>query len=239
MSTAVTNAPCRLQLLGDPGRAREQVDGVVARATGGEGGDCLHEAAFRAEVLDHDRSSGMIVPPDIDRRHGSKVSPGNGHPPLTIDPVSMRVRWERYGRPAAEALRSEISAAKANEPLAPVCIVVPSNYVGVATRRLLASGALGPVCDHGIGVAAVSFLTVYRLAELLGSLAPGRRRPTSRLNARDRGGTACRVGAGPRDLSRRRFPLGHRDGAHRGISGAPRPLRLGARLTGEDEHPCR
>jgi len=51
----------------------------------------------------------------------------------------------------------------------------------VATRRLLASGALGPVCDRGIGVTAVSFLTVYRLAELLGSsrLAGAGRRPVS------------------------------------------------------------
>jgi ATP-dependent helicase/nuclease subunit B len=51
----------------------------------------------------------------------------------------------------------------------------------VATRRLLASGSLGSVCDRGIGVAAVSFVTVYRLAELLGSaqLAGSGRRPVS------------------------------------------------------------
>jgi hypothetical protein len=62
-----------------------------------------------------------------------------------------------------------------------VTIVVPSNYIGVATRRLLASGALGSVCGRGIGVAAVSFVTVYRLAELLGSaqLAGSGRRPVS------------------------------------------------------------
>ena len=55
------------------------------------------------------------------------------------------------------------------------------NYVGVATRRLLASGALGSICGRGIGVAAVSFVTVYRLAELLGSaqLAGSGRRPVS------------------------------------------------------------
>jgi ATP-dependent helicase/nuclease subunit B len=78
-------------------------------------------------------------------------------------------------------LRSAINQAKGDEPLTPVSIVVPSNYVGVATRRLLASGALGPVAHRGIGVAAVSFVTVYRLAELLGStrLAASDRRPVS------------------------------------------------------------
>ena len=95
--------------------------------------------------------------------------------------MSIDARWVRYGRPAAEALRAAISSAKGGEPLAPVSVVVPSNYVGVATRRLLASGALGPVCARGTGLAAVSFLTVYRLAELLGSrrLAATGRRPVS------------------------------------------------------------
>jgi len=86
-----------------------------------------------------------------------------------------------YGRPATEALRSAINTAKNDGPLTPVTVVVPSNYVGVATRRMLASGVLGPVCGTGIGVAAVSFLTVYRMAELLGSsdLAGAGRRPVS------------------------------------------------------------
>ncbi len=60
-------------------------------------------------------------------------------------------------------------------------MVVPSNQVGVAARRLLASGEVGPLCRRGRGVAAVSFLTVYRMAELLGSarLAGEGRRPVS------------------------------------------------------------
>ena len=95
--------------------------------------------------------------------------------------MGIEIRWVRQGRPAAEELRASISSSKGDEPLAPVTIVVPSNYVGVATRRLLASGALGPVSGRGIGVAAVSFVTVYRLAELLGSaqLAGSGRRPVS------------------------------------------------------------
>ncbi len=95
--------------------------------------------------------------------------------------MSADIRWVHWGRPAAEALRVAISSAKGDEPLAPVTIVVPSNYVGVATRRLLASGTLGRVTTRGTGVAAVSFVTVYRLAEVLGAtrLAASGRRPVS------------------------------------------------------------
>ncbi len=74
-----------------------------------------------------------------------------------------------------------MAEAKAGDPLAPVTVVVPSNGVGVAARRQLASGAYGRLGRRGSGLAAVSFLTVYRLAELLGAakLAAGGRRPVS------------------------------------------------------------
>jgi ATP-dependent helicase/nuclease subunit B len=109
------------------------------------------------------------------------VAPASAaHPLRTIRGV-VDVEWVRYGREAAEALRARVAAAKADEPLAPVTVVVPSNHVGVATRRLLASGALGPICSRGLGLAAVSFVTSYRLAELLGAptLAGAGRRPVS------------------------------------------------------------
>src|SRR5690606_24532234 len=79
------------------------------------------------------------------------------------------------------ALRDAVSAAKAGDALAPVTVVVPTNHVGVTARRLLASGALGGVASGGTGVAAVGFVTAYRLAELLGaaSLAAAGRRPVS------------------------------------------------------------
>ena len=95
--------------------------------------------------------------------------------------MGLRTEWVAFGRPAAEALRREIADAKDGDPLAPVSVVVPSNHVGVAARRLLASGRLGPVCDEGAGIAAVTFLTVYRLGELLGAprLAAKGRRPVS------------------------------------------------------------
>ncbi|MDQ6944776.1 MAG: PD-(D/E)XK nuclease family protein [Actinomycetota bacterium] len=95
--------------------------------------------------------------------------------------MSVRVQWVAYGRDAAEVLRATIAAAKGDDPLAPVTVVVPSNHVGVPTRRLLASGALGAVCTRGVGMAAVTFVTPYRLAELLGApiLAGAGRRPVS------------------------------------------------------------
>jgi ATP-dependent helicase/nuclease subunit B len=99
----------------------------------------------------------------------------------TLGSMSLEVRWTGYGRPAAVALHRAVAHAKAGDPLAPVTVVVPSNHVGVASRRLLASGALGPVAGTGVGLAAVTFLTVYRLAELLGAstLAAQGKRPVS------------------------------------------------------------
>jgi ATP-dependent helicase/nuclease subunit B len=95
--------------------------------------------------------------------------------------VTLRVELTPYGAEAAEALRAAVAAAKGGEPLAPVTVVVPSNHVGVASRRRLAAGSLGPVAGPGVGVAAVSFLTTYRLAELLGAaaLAGQGKRPVS------------------------------------------------------------
>jgi ATP-dependent helicase/nuclease subunit B len=93
----------------------------------------------------------------------------------------VEVEWVSYGRAAADALRARIVDAKGDDPLTPVTVVVPSNHVGVATRRLLASGVLGPTCIRGDGLAAVTFVTPYRLAELLGAppLAGAGRRPVS------------------------------------------------------------
>ncbi len=86
-----------------------------------------------------------------------------------------------YGRASARALHNAVVAGKQGDPLAPVTVVVPTNYVGVAARRLLAGGTLGQLTAAGHGVAGVTFLTTYRLAELLGAprLAGAHRRPVS------------------------------------------------------------
>lgn len=95
--------------------------------------------------------------------------------------MALRVVWTGYGRSAAVALHDAVAEAKAGDALAPVTVVVPSNHVGVASRRLLSSGSLGPVAGQGVGLAAVTFLTTYRLAELLGAgaLAARHKRPVS------------------------------------------------------------
>lgn len=67
-----------------------------------------------------------------------------------------------YGRPASLALAQAIGLAKKGDPLAPVTVIVPSNFAGLTARRMLGSGLLG--VD---GVANVNFFTPFRFAELL------------------------------------------------------------------------
>ncbi|HEY2998851.1 MAG TPA: hypothetical protein VGJ43_09780, partial [Acidimicrobiales bacterium] len=78
--------------------------------------------------------------------------------------MPLEVVTTAYGRPALTALRAAVAAAKGGDPLAPVTVVVPGNHVGVTARRRLAAGDLGGVAGRGVGVAAVAFLTAYRLA---------------------------------------------------------------------------
>ena len=69
-----------------------------------------------------------------------------------------------YGPAAHEALARAVAQAKGGDPLAPVTVVVPSHYVGLAARR-----ALGRRSHNGTaGTAAVAFHTAYSLAEHLG-----------------------------------------------------------------------
>lgn len=77
------------------------------------------------------------------------------------------------GPPAVRLLKQEVAARQASDPLAPVTVVVPSNYSALALRRLL--GSVAP------GVVNVAFMVLGRLAELLGGpvLARAGRRPLS------------------------------------------------------------
>ena len=73
-----------------------------------------------------------------------------------------------FGRPATLALARAVQEAQADDPLAPVTVVVPSNLAGLTARRLLGSGELA---DQGgpTGIANVSFATPYQLAARLGA----------------------------------------------------------------------
>ncbi len=77
-----------------------------------------------------------------------------------------------YGRPASLELASAVVQAKAGDPLAPVTVLVPSNFAGLVARRMLGSGELGLN-----GIANVAFVTPFRLAELLSAGRLGDRRP--------------------------------------------------------------
>ena len=65
-----------------------------------------------------------------------------------------------FGEPAYSALVALVGAAKVDDALAPVTVVVPSNYAGLAVRRRIATSG---------GVANVRFLVMSRLTELVGA----------------------------------------------------------------------
>ena len=87
-------------------------------------------------------------------------------------PPTASVVVTGYGPAAHEALAAAVEEAQAGDRLAPVTVVVPSNYVGLGARRMLARRR---------GIAAVNFVTPYRLAEMLAAAvtAESRRRPVS------------------------------------------------------------
>ncbi len=75
-----------------------------------------------------------------------------------------------YGREASERLAASIAEAKKKGPLSPVTVIVPSNFVGLSARRLLGSGLIGSAgATAHPGIANVSFVTPFRLAEQLSS----------------------------------------------------------------------
>ena len=76
--------------------------------------------------------------------------------------VIERVEIVGYGRDAGVALAAAIARGKEAGPLAPVTVLVPSNFAGLTARRILGAGLAGPG-----GVANVSFVTPFRLAGLL------------------------------------------------------------------------
>lgn len=83
-------------------------------------------------------------------------------PVVYVVAVGASVVVTEYGRPASSALAHAIIDAKAGVALAPVTVIVPSNFAGLAARRMLGSGSLGVA-----GVANVNFVTPFRFAELL------------------------------------------------------------------------
>ena len=92
--------------------------------------------------------------------------------------MPIRLTTTSYGTAAYDALRAAVHEAKGGDPLHPVTVVVPAERVGVAARRALARGD----AERGPGIAALSILTLRRLAEVLAApelLRQGRRPITS------------------------------------------------------------
>ncbi len=87
------------------------------------------------------------------------------------------VRLAPYGPPSRAALTALIAEAKRNDPLAPVTVVVPSNYAGLAQRRALAVSTFPGSSQPGL--VNVRFMVLARVIELIGAsqLAARGRRP--------------------------------------------------------------
>ena len=126
--------------------------------------------------------------------------------------MAMRVRWTSYGQAAARALHDEVAAAKAGEPLAPVTVVVPSNHVGVASRRLLSSGSLGP-SPAGGGPGRRHVRHDVPAGGAARRRHAGRAGQEAGVHAGAGGRHAGRAGGRPRALRARRRAPGHRVGA--------------------------
>ncbi len=88
-------------------------------------------------------------------------------PPSTVAAVIESTQVVGYGRPATQALASAVSDAQRGNPLAPVTVIVPSNFVGLSARRVLGAGLVS-VGDR-VGLANVSFVTPFQLAEKVAS----------------------------------------------------------------------
>ena len=114
-----------------------------------------------------------------------------------------RVGALRPGRRGGAAGRDR--RCKGDEPLAPVTVVVPSNHVGVATRRLLASGALGPVCAAGRRAGRGHVRHAVPAGRAARRPGAGRRRAAAGVDAGDRRG-AARGARRRRRASSRRSP---------------------------------
>ena len=95
--------------------------------------------------------------------HGSGRALGGGLRPIPVG----------FGADARGALGDIVRRVKAEDPLAPVTVIVPSNYTGLSLRRALGA--------RSGGIAVLEMLTMADLAERIGgpSLQREARRPAS------------------------------------------------------------
>ncbi len=91
--------------------------------------------------------------------------------------MGFRLVETSYGRPALDALSSAVTAAKADDPMSLVTVLVPGNVAGLVARRHLAAHVPG---GSSTGVAGVDVTTLRRLAERLAAHRLAPRRPATR-----------------------------------------------------------
>ena len=122
-----------------------------------------------------------------------------------------------YGAAAYNALRRAVHAAKDGDPLRQVTVVVPSERIGVAARRALARGDH----DHPPGIAAISVLTLRRVAEIqaAGRLLTHGRRPLTGPALADATRRALHESSGPF------APVADHPGTVRALAEAHRTLK--------------
>jgi RecB family exonuclease len=89
--------------------------------------------------------------------------------------LTVQIITTRYGASALETLRDVVRAVKADDPMAPVTLLLPNNLAAVVARRSLAEG----LSEAGNAVAGVHLATLSRLAEELGAAALAPRRPAT------------------------------------------------------------
>jgi hypothetical protein len=90
--------------------------------------------------------------------------------------MGMRAGWVPQVRDTAVVVGAALEAAKTNEPVTPVTVLVASNHAGVASPQLQALGVLGGVRSRGVALIHISFVTSNRTANLRG----GRRQAVTR-----------------------------------------------------------
>jgi ATP-dependent helicase/nuclease subunit B len=86
--------------------------------------------------------------------------------------MGTRVVTTAYGAAALDRLREAVGAAKRDDPMAPVTLLLPNNLAGITARRFLAG--------LPAGIAGLYLATLPRLAEQLAAAQLAPRRPATR-----------------------------------------------------------
>ncbi len=127
------------------------------------------------------------------------------------------ITYTAYGAPALDSLQDVVAEVKADDPMAPVTVSVPTNIAGTVARRHLARG----LRQDDDAIAGIWFTTLPRLAERLAApeLAAQGRRPATRPI------TSSTIRSVLDDESGHFGPVAHHPSTARALAHAHRSLR--------------